>query len=112
MRPITLLLILSLAGCSGLTRETTPLDRQTFVAVYADLEATLWSSMRASADAIVLGHAADSVFADHHISRDQYLATIRWYNKDLVRWKGFFDDVGKKLEERSRDVPGKHTGGQ
>jgi len=102
MRTLCLVLPLLVAGCIRPGQEPAPLERQTFVAVYADLEATLWKTTRGTSDTIALGRAADSIFAEHHVTRAQYLATLQWYDEDLGRWKGFYDEAGKILEERSR----------
>ena len=112
MRRIAFAALLTLTGCTLMHRESTPLERQTFIAVYVDLQTALWSAMRTTADTVVLGVVADSVFARNHVSRDQYRATVRWYNEDVVRWKGFFDDVAKALEERSRNAPVTTAGGK
>jgi len=102
MRSIIALPALLLAACTPARHEPAPLERQSFVSVYADLEATLWRAMRTTSDTLALGRVADSVLADHHVSRPQYLATVEWYNEDLNRWRGFYDEAGKILEERSR----------
>ncbi len=95
-----LFLLVFLAGCSRNT--SVPLDRQTFVDVYADLEATLWAVKRTTGDTTVIARAADSVLAAHQVTPDRYRATVKWYAEDWRRWKGFYDDVAKTLEDRAR----------
>ena len=97
----TILFLVFIAGC---TRHDVPvpLDRQTFVQVYADMEATLWSLKRMTGDTTVIAHAADSVLAAHQVTPERYRATVKWYAEDWTRWKGFYDDVGKLLEDRAR----------
>ncbi len=102
MRTTLLLLVLFLAGCARHSTHVRPLDRTTFTTVYVDLEATLWALKRTTGDTLVIARAADSVLASHGVTREQYMATVEWYNDDWTRWKGFYDDVGKQLEERSK----------
>ena len=109
MRIVGIFFLLVLIGCGRGPSGPKPLDRQQFVALYADLEATLWSATRTTADTVALAHVADSVLAAHAINRDQYLETLRWYNEDATRWKGFFDEVGKILEDRSKAEWGQRT---
>lgn len=101
-RTLILLSLFILPACNWRNSEDRALERPAFVSLYADLTATLWKTRRATADSVVLGRVADSVLAANGVSRRRYEATWRWYNADPERWKSFFDEVGKVLDERAK----------
>ncbi len=98
---LPVLVALTIASC---TRQpgSAPLDRSEFAAVYTDVTVSLWKARRAGADTTVLSRITDSVLALHNTTREQYLATLRWFNEDVERWKGFYDEVSTDLEERAK----------
>jgi len=104
MRALILSLAVLLMSCTAHRSPVKPLDRKTFAAVYADMEATLWALKRTTGDTLVLSRAADSVLAAHGVTRDSYRATVDLYNRDLMSWKGFYDEVGKQLEDRAKQI--------
>ncbi len=78
------------------------LDRHTFAEAYADVTASVWAAKRVTSDTTRLAGVADSVLTSRGITREQYQKTFEWYNADVERWRNFYDDVTKILEERSR----------
>lgn len=102
LRILLVISISTLAACNWRNQDNRPLDRQSFVSLHADLTATLWKAKRVTADSTALARVADSVIAAHGVTRQRYELTYSWYNADPERWKGFFDEVGKVLEERAR----------
>jgi hypothetical protein len=92
-----------LPGCNWLNPEDKPLSRQEFASLYADLTASLWNAKRSTADSLALARVADSVLAARNVTHRRYDATLAWFKADPERWKGFFDEVGKLLDDRARE---------
>ncbi len=98
------LLILSLAvsGCLPGKSRGDLLDRRGFAETYSDITASVWAAKRTTSDTVALARVADSVLSARGITPEQYRRTVEWYNADAERWRGFYDEVTKILEDRSR----------
>lgn len=101
-RILFFVLLCALPACNCRNQEDRPLDRQAFALLYTDLSATLWKAKRVTSDSLTLAHVADSVLVANGVTHRRYDATLAWYKADPERWKGFFDDVGKLLDDRAR----------
>jgi hypothetical protein len=96
----TLLACALIAGCQIGKNPTGTLDRETFLAVYCDLLQESLRGRNVGADPRTAKQNAEVVLAKRGVSRAQFDSTTSWYNADVKRWKGFFDDVAKELENR------------
>jgi hypothetical protein len=97
---IILALCLLSAGCHSGKQPKGTLDRATYLNVYCDLMQESLRSQNSSADPKTALRNADSVFARRGVTRADFDSTTHWYNADINRWKGFFDDVAKELDAR------------
>jgi hypothetical protein len=94
--------VVLIAGCTPGKLGSGPMDLHAFAEVYVDVTASVWAAKRTTSDTTVLAHVADSVIATHAITIGQYRKTFAWYNADVERWRGFYDEATKIFEERSR----------
>jgi len=42
---------------------------------------------------------ADVILNEAGVSRREVEATVRWFNEDVTRWRGFYDAVVKAMED-------------
>jgi hypothetical protein len=98
--PFFLIACLVVAGCNSDAPPKGTLDRATFLNVYCDLIQESLRSNNSGADPQTAKQNADGVFAHRGVTRGEFDSTTHWYNADVRRWKGFFDDVAKELETR------------
>ncbi len=97
--------LLALPSCRSGDSSAHVLDHATFARTYADL---LESSMRLraeKADSVRAASVVDSVFLRNGVRREDYEATVIWYNGDVARWKGFTDSVARVLEQKMKPSP-------
>ncbi|MBP1647766.1 MAG: hypothetical protein H6Q30_1211 [Bacteroidetes bacterium] len=104
MKPSALLLLviasLLLTGTSCRKKEPANIIPQPkFVSVYARLTAATVTSRPVRPDSLSSAQMVDSLLALEGVTREQYNATVQWYNEDVQRWKTFFDDVVAALED-------------
>jgi hypothetical protein len=71
-------------------------------ALYADMLDAAVEARRAHLDSTAAGARTDSVLAAYGTSRQEFLSTLEWYNADVGRWKPFWEEVVRVLDERSR----------
>ncbi len=50
---------------------------------------------------------APEVLKGFGITEEQYRNTVAYYNGDVQRWKSFYDDVIRKLQEKGKPAGGK-----
>ncbi len=104
MKPSALLLpfIASLLISGSSCRKKEPaniIPQAKFVSVYARLTAATVTARPVRPDSLSSALMVDSLLALEGVNREQYNATIKWYNEDVQRWKTFFDDVVAALED-------------
>jgi hypothetical protein len=46
--------------------------------------------------------AQDSILASSGMTREDFNATVEWYNRDVTRWGNLLENVVRYLEEKSR----------
>jgi len=100
---IALIIVLAsvlFTGCPMSKNPTGTLDRETYLAVYCDLVQESLRGRNVGADPRTASRNAEVVLSKRGITRAQFDSTTSWYNEDVRRWKGFFDDVAKELEYR------------
>jgi hypothetical protein len=73
-----------------------------FVALYARLTTASVTARPMPPDSLGSARMVDSILALEGATREQFNATIRWYNEDVRRWKPFFDEVVAALEDSVR----------
>jgi hypothetical protein len=96
----TTLAAILLTGCQMGKEPSDTLNRETYLAVYCDLLQESLRSRNVGADPRTAKQNTEAVLAKRGVTRAQFDSTTSWYNKDVHRWKGFFDDVAKELEYR------------
>jgi len=70
-----------------------------FVSVYAKLTTASVTAHPVFIDSLGPARMVDSILATEGVTRQQFNATVAWYNKDVQRWKPFLDEVVKALED-------------
>jgi hypothetical protein len=73
-----------------------------FVSVYARLTTASVTAHPVPPDSLGSARMVDSILALEGVTREQFNATVNWYNKDVTRWKPFFDEVVAALEDSVR----------
>lgn len=110
MRPLVAIIVLTLStvagtGCRSSKNPAGTLDRETYLTVYCDLLQESLRGRNAGADPRTAKQNAESVLAKHGVSRAEFDSTTRWFNQDVARWRGFFEDAAKELERRELHPP-------
>ncbi len=75
--------------------EPRPLDQRQFAQLYVQLTRAGVSVRDLASDTLAARRRADEVLRRAGVSRQEVEATVRWYNEDVTRWKGLFDEVMK-----------------
>jgi hypothetical protein len=96
---------LLIVGCRPSTGATAILERATYLQVYCDLVQESLRSKNSGADPKTASSNAERIFQKHAVTRAQFDSTTNWYNADVRRWKGFYDDAAKELELRELRPP-------
>ena len=104
MKQISIFLLPAIfAACGPGTVEGRHADPDEFAPVYAE--------MLILAAGPGSGHSTrmtqDSILASAGMSREQFGATVKWYNQDLTRWGDLLQRVVRYLEEKSGDPSGR-----
>lgn len=95
---LTAVLLLAISSC----REKQPanvLPEPKFVSVYARLTTATVTARPVPPDSLGSAQIVDSILALEGVTREQFEATVHWYNEDVERWKPFFDEVVRALED-------------
>ncbi len=71
------------------------LDERQFATLYVQLTRAGVSVRDMASDSATARRKADEVLRRAGVSRRDVETTVRWYNEDVTRWRGFFDDVMK-----------------
>ncbi|HEX9006380.1 MAG TPA: hypothetical protein VF889_03730 [Bacteroidota bacterium] len=82
-----------LAGSCSPRGEPRPLDQEQFARLYVQLTRAGVSVRDLASDTLAARRRADDVLRRAGVSRSEVEATVRWYNEDVTRWKGLFDEV-------------------
>lgn len=98
-----LLLSIVLWGC---TQKHQPsegaIPKDTFIQLYIDLliagEMGYLSSNDSTSKKVI-----DSLYTRYGVTDAQVRMTMEEYNKDLRRWKDFYDEVTRRLEEKQKE---------
>ena len=99
---LIILLLTGLFGCGNRFFSEIPPDK--FAAIYIDLklsEASIKSadSLMKTSDKEILNR----ILKKHNVTVEQIQITIDNYNKDVLKWKEFYENVSKKLAELKKD---------
>jgi hypothetical protein len=96
-----LMLLVPIASCRQ-ERDANILPESKFVSVYGRLTTASVTARPPLPDSLARKEFVDSVLALEGVTRDQFETTIRWYNEDVQRWRSFFDEVVRALEDSVR----------
>lgn len=88
------------AGCRSGGNPPGTLDRDTYLSVYCDLLQESLRGRNAGADPRTAKANAEAVLTKRGVTRAEFDSTTHWFNADVGRWKGFFDDAARELERR------------
>lgn len=97
----SLILLLAQDSCSS-RAPSNVIPEPKFVSVYARLTTATVTARPAPPDSLSSAQLADSILALEGVTREQFDATVHWYNEDVTRWKPFFDKVVQALEDSVR----------
>jgi hypothetical protein len=97
---LILLVCLLAAGCQPSTPPAGTIERQKFISIYCDLLQESVRSRNSGADLKTAKDNADSILARNGVTRAEFDSTTHWFNADVRRWRSFFDDAAKELENR------------
>jgi len=89
--------VLALASCAKQVPREKVLENETFAQIYIAFQEEGTRFRNVSPDS---AHVFDpeSVLSGFNVSEEEFRATVRFYNEDLTRWKGFFSEVVKQSE--------------
>lgn len=92
---VVALLVLS---CNKHPNEKDVISEEQFVKLYADMTIIYELGKVTNADSAINRHRIDSLYQHYHVRSEQVRETIDVYNRDIERWKGFLEKVGKRLD--------------
>jgi len=95
------ILLLSQTSCQK-KEPTSALPESKFVSVYAKLTSASVTARPVPPDSLGSARMVDSILALEGVTREQFDATVRWYDEDVQRWRPFFDEVVRALEDSVR----------
>lgn len=93
------ILILSTCSCSKEEPRSAVVEKDKFESVYVELLDSAQVIQSAPTDS-TLSPVAERILKRHEIPIEQFKATVRFYNADAKKWKEFFEDVVKRIDER------------
>lgn len=101
MKNVFLIVALTILACAcrGDKLPKNLIDKDKFEALYIEL----LDSAAADKDSanVKLKPTAERILERRQVSIDQLKATVNYYNADSKRWKLFYEDVVKKVNEQS-----------
>ncbi len=100
---VTLLLLIT-SSCSQKQQAENLIDKEKFEAMYVELLDSAAVAQPASSDS-TLSPTAKRILERHEVSIEQFKATVNYYNSDTKEWKEFYEDVVKRIDERSIKKP-------
>ena len=105
MRQIVIIVsMLALCACSDQKAEPVEgIDSEQFELIYLELVDSA-QAVQAKPDSL-LSPVAERILARHQVTAEQFRATVKEYNKDTQRWKKFYDNVLRRIDERTKRVP-------
>jgi len=98
--PALLLICLLITGCQRNAQPPGTIERQKFITVYCDLLQESVRSKNSGADPKTAESNADSILARNGVTRAEFDSTTHWFNADVRRWRSFFDEAARELENR------------
>jgi hypothetical protein len=100
-----LLLLLLPVACQRLESPPGPevLPPRTFALVHGELLQLGLERTSLPADSARRRSEVDSVLNHLGVTREQFIASVAWYNQDLRRWKTVLDSCAAVLQEKSKN---------
>jgi len=100
IRVLLITTLLALGSCQTHTRSNTTLDRESFLQIYVHLlqeESRTKSTRPDSSDVVPI----QRIFETYGATIEEFRATMKVYNSDIRQWKDFYEEVVRRLEERT-----------
>lgn len=94
------LLMMLVWGCKGEKQPKDMIEKEKFEAIYVELLDSASRVEKDSAD-VTMSPPAARILKRHQVSVDQLKATVNYYNADTKRWRLFYEDVVKRVNEQS-----------
>jgi hypothetical protein len=99
---LIILLFTGIFGCGKRLSSDIPPDK--FAAIYIDLKLSKASvpnadSLMKTSDKEILNR----ILKKHNVTPEQIRMTVDIYNKDVSKWKEFYENVSKRLVELKKD---------
>ena len=103
MKHILLLLFtITMTSCEVQRETTHVIEPKKFAAIYAELLEAAVRTRQSGTDSVSAAKNTEAVLARSETTREEFQVTVHWYNADVRRWKPFFEEVVKKLEENTK----------
>ncbi|MBN2012414.1 DUF4296 domain-containing protein [candidate division KSB1 bacterium] len=90
--------LLVICMCHSSSSYSPGMDEATFVRVYSDVTQKFEQVDPQQRDTFM-----DSVLASHHITKEKFEQTVKYYNQDPVRWQRVFTAITNEFETRLRE---------
>ena len=91
----------ALAACGPVTGDESYPGPQEFGPVYAEMLIRATDPATVTSSGASRQGAQDSILASTGMTREEFNATVEWYNQDVKRWGELLQNVVRYLEEES-----------
>ena len=91
-----------LPGCSGRSHILPP---EKFQDVYERLLVSALDTGKVGIPQRLAEKRVEDILKESQVTREEYLATLEWYNSDRNRWKEFTEKVAEHLQEETTPKP-------
>jgi hypothetical protein len=104
--PAPIIFLCTLAACGPLSGDSSYRGPEEFGPVYAEMlvRATDPDTITSPGASPQMGQ--DSILASAGMTREEFNATVEWYNRDVKRWGDLLQNVVRYLEEKSETREG------
>ncbi len=98
---LTFLVVMMVAwACRGNKQPKDVIDQEKFESIYVELLDSA-STIQPDSLNVPINPTAARILERHQVSLDQLKATVNYYNADTKRWKLFYEEVVKKMNEQT-----------
>ncbi|MGB5875124.1 MAG: hypothetical protein WBG01_01460 [Bacteroidota bacterium] len=99
--PAHIIILCTLAACSPVTGDNSYRGPEEFGPVYAEMLVRATDPETITSPGASPQMAQDSILASAGMTREDFKATVEWYNRDVKRWGDLLQNVVRYLEEKS-----------
>ncbi len=92
----SIILFLSLAGCSGDRLSAPPIAEDKFIHIYADKIVLEEEAKLENSGGVV---NLDTLYTRYQVTAPQFQTTLDYYRKDIGRWRQLHENVMNRLQE-------------